>query len=68
MLEGLEGVSRCDRVADGGYSPDVCEGGGEVCCECPAKERRFAERRHIVKLVRGGKSLGAGRLLCVCGI
>lgn len=28
---------------EGVKAPDVCEGGGEVCCECPAKERCFAE-------------------------
>lgn len=25
-----------------GEAPDVCEGGGELCCECPAKERCFS--------------------------
>lgn len=43
VLDELEGASHCDRVAGEGDAPDVCEGGGEVCCECPAKERCFSE-------------------------
>ena len=60
VLGRLEALS-CEveqRWGGGVNTPDIREGGGEFCCECPAKERRFAVRRHVGKLVRGQKGLG----------